>query len=145
VGDGYDGRGGAVTDVADRLARKGDRGEPVQQMRLGLAHIGVWSSAKLALLLSLCLNAVTVVLIFVIVRVLTDTEILSGITEIYQDLTDRQADLGAALQPNVVWAFAGAVSLLNTVLVTAGGVGYAVLYNTSVRATGGVHVGFQRG
>jgi hypothetical protein len=134
-----------VTDVADRLARKGDRGEAVQQMRLGLAHIGVWSSAKLALLLSLCLNAVTVVLIFVIVQVITDTEILSGITGIYQDLTDRQADLDAALQPTIVWAFAGAVSVLNTVLVTAGGVGYAVLYNTSVHATGGVHVGLQRG
>jgi hypothetical protein len=143
--DGGTGGGAPMTDVADRLARKGDRGLPVRQMRLGLAHIGVWSTAKLAFLLSLCLNAVTVVLIFVLVWMLTDTELFSGVTAIYQDLTDRRADLGAVLPSNAVWAFAGAVAVLNTVLVTGVGVGYAVLYNYSVRATGGVHVGFQRG
>jgi hypothetical protein len=139
------GRGGPVTDVAERLARKGDRGLPIRQMRLGLAHIGVWSITKLAFLLSLCLNAVTVAVIFTIVWLLTDTDAFSGVTAIYQDLTDRRADLGAVLPPSAVWAFAGAVAVLNTVLITLVGAGYAVLYNYSVRATGGVHVGFQRG
>jgi hypothetical protein len=132
-----------VTDVAERLARKGDRGLPVRQMRLGLAHIGVWSTTKLAFLLSLCLNAVTVAVVFGIVWLITDTEVFAGVTAAYQDLTERRADLGVVLQPGAVWAFAGAVSVVNTVLITVGGAGYAVLYNYSVRATGGVHVGFQ--
>ncbi|MGY4857146.1 DUF3566 domain-containing protein [Cryobacterium sp. AP23] len=132
-----------MTDVAERLARKGDRGEPVRQMRLGLAHIGVWSSAKLAFLLSLCLNTVTVILIFLIVQILTDTEVFSSVTGVYEDLTDSSVDLGGLLEPSAVWAFAAAVAVLNTVLLTAVGAGYALLYNFSVRVTGGVQVGFR--
>jgi len=139
---GCTGRGLPVTDVAERLARKGDRGQAAWQMRLGLAHIGVWSSAKLAFLLSLCLNAVTVALIFLAVWALTDTDVFSNVTGIYQDLTNRSVDLGTLLQPSTVWPFAGAVALMNTVLITLGGAGYALLYNYSVRATGGVMMGF---
>jgi hypothetical protein len=131
-----------MSDVADRLARKGDRGEPARQMRLGLAHIGVWSSAKLAFLLSLCLNVVTVVLIFLVVRILTDTDVFSSVTGVYEDLTNDSVDLGGFLQPSTVWAFAAAVAVLNSVLLTALGAVYALLYNLSVRVTGGVHVGF---
>lgn len=140
---GNTGGGPPVTDVAERLARKGDRGQPVRQMRLGLAHIGVWSSVKFAFLLSLCLNAVTVVLIFFLVRALTDTSVFSAVTDAYRDLTNQSIDLGVVLTPSAVWAFAAAVALLNTVLITAGGACYALLYNFSVRATGGVLVGFR--
>ena len=140
---GYTGGGPPVSDVAERLARKGDRGEPAREMRLGLAHIGVWSSVRLAFLLSLCLNAVTVLLIFLLVRVLTDTDMFSGLTGAYQDLTNRSLDLGAVLTPEMVWAFAAAVAVLNSVLVTASGACYALLYNFSVHATGGVQVGFR--
>jgi NADH:ubiquinone oxidoreductase subunit 6 (subunit J) len=131
-----------VTDVAERLARKGDRGQAAWQMRLGLAHIGVWSTAKLAFLLSLCLNLVTVALILFVVWALTDTEVFSGATAVYEDFTNRTVDLGTLLQPSVVWPFAGAVAVLNTVLITVVGAGYALLYNYSVRATGGVMMGF---
>jgi hypothetical protein len=137
------GGGSPVTDVAERLARKGDRGEPARQMRLGLAHIGVWSSAKLAFLLSLCLNTVTVIMIFLVVQILTDTEVFSSVTGVYEDLTDSSVDLGGLLVPSTVWAFAAAVAVLNTVLLTAVGAGYALLYNFSVRVTGGVQVGFR--
>jgi hypothetical protein len=140
---GHTGGGPQVTDVAERLARKGDRGESPREMRLGLAHIGVWSSVRLAFLLSLCLNAVTVVLIFLLVRVFTDTDLFAGVTEAYQDLTNRSLDLGAVLTPAMVWAFAGSVAVLNSVLVTAGGACYALLYNVSVHATGGVQIGFR--
>jgi hypothetical protein len=134
-----------VTDVAERLARKGDRGErgePARQMRLALAHIGVWSSAKFAFLLSVCLNTVTVVLIVLTVQMLTDTEVFSSITGVYQDLTNRSVDLGQLLDANTVFAFAAAVVVLNTVLITSLGAAYALLYNFSVRVTGGVLLGF---
>ncbi|WEO75869.1 DUF3566 domain-containing protein [Cryobacterium sp. SO2] len=138
----FDAGAAPVTDVAERLARKGEKGEPARQMRLALAHIGVWSSAKFAFLLSVCLNTVTVVLIFLIVQVLTDTEVFSSVTGVYQDLTNRSVDLGKLLDANTVWAFAATVVALNTVLITALGAGYALLYNFSVRVTGGVLLGF---
>ncbi|MCU1444796.1 DUF3566 domain-containing protein [Cryobacterium sp.] len=132
-----------MSDVAERLARKGDRGEPVRQMRLGLAHIGVWSSVEFAFLLSLCLNAVTVLLIFLLVRAVTDTSVFADVTGAYRDLTNESMDLGEVLKPATVWAFAAAVAVLNTVLISAGGACYALLYNVSVRATGGVLIGFR--
>jgi hypothetical protein len=132
-----------LSDVAERLARKGGgKGEPARQMRLGLAHIGVWSTAKLAFLLSLCLNVVTVVLIFLAVGALTDTEVFASVTGAYEDLTNESVNLSQFLQPGMVWAFCTVVAVLNSVLLTLIGVAYAVLYNFSVRATGGVHVGF---
>lgn len=133
----------AMTDVADRLARKVDHGERAREMRLGVAHLGVWSSAKLALLLSACLNTVTVVLIVLTVRLFTDTELFAGITAVYQDLTNRPVDLALMLDTTTVFAFAAAVAALNTVLITALGIGFALLYNISVRATGGAIVGFR--
>jgi uncharacterized membrane protein len=132
-----------LSDVAERLARKSSTGEPARQMRLGLAHIGVWSSAKLAFLLSLCLNVVTVVLIFLAVGALNDTEMFATVTGAYQDLTSQTLDLSQFLQPSMVWAFCAVVAVLNSVLLTVIGTVYALLYNFSVRATGGVHVGFQ--
>jgi hypothetical protein len=132
-----------MTDVAERLARKSDHGHPVRELRLGVAHLGVWSTAKLAFLLSICLNTVTVVLIVLTVRILTDTAVFSSITTVYQDMTNRPIDLGALLDTNTVFAFAAAVVLLNTVLITGLGTGFALLYNISVRATGGVIVGFR--
>lgn len=132
-----------MTDVAERLARKGVHGDTTREMRLGVAHLGVWSTAKLALLLSVCLNTVTIVLIVLTVRILTDTEVFSSITTVYQDLTARPVDLGKLLDTNTVFAFAATVVTLNTVLITGIGTGFALLYNVSVRATGGVIVGFR--
>jgi len=137
------GRGTPMTDVAERLARKSDHGHPARNMRLGVAHLGVWSTAKLAFLLSVCLNTVTVVLIVLAARILTDTEVFSSITTVYQDLTNRPVDLSQLLDANTVFAFAATVVALNTVLITALGTGFAMLYNISVRATGGVIVGFR--
>ncbi|PXA67861.1 hypothetical protein CTB96_14390 [Cryobacterium arcticum] len=139
----HEGRENTVTDVAERLARKGDRGEPVRQMRLALAHIGVWSSTKLAFVLSVCLNVVTVVLLLLVVRFLTDTEVFSSVTGVFEDLTNKPVNLGQFLDPGVVGGFIAAVVLLNTVLITTLGALYALLFNLSVRVTGGTFVGFR--
>ena len=132
-----------MTDVAERLARKGDRGQAAWQMRLGLAHIGVWSTAKLAFLLSLCLNLVTVALIFGIAQLLGDADVVKTLTSSYEDLTTKTLDLSVLLDGNTVAGFAAAVVVLNTVLVTGFGAVYAVLFNLSVRATGGTLAGFR--
>ena len=138
-----------VTDVAERLARKGERGGgragPVQPMRLALAYVGVWSSTKLAFVVSVCLNLLTVAVIFAGVRLLGDSEVIAGVSGAYRDLTDTTDDLSAILDGSTVLAFTVAVVLLNTVLVTLLGAVYALVFNVGVRATGGAMVAFRRG
>lgn len=137
-----------MTDVAERLARKGELGggrpDPAGPMRLSLAYIGVWSSTKLAVLVSVCLNLLIVAVVLMAVQLLGDSEVLATVTGAYRDLTRSTNDLSALLDWNTVLAFLAAVVLLNTVLVTVSGAVYALLFNVGVRATGGAVVGFRR-
>lgn len=135
-----------MTEVAERLARKGERGggrpDTARPMRLSLAYVGVWSSTKLAVLVSVCLNMLTVAVVLVAVQLLGDSEVLATVSGTYRDLTHSTSDLSAILDWNTVLAFLAAVVLLNTVLVTVSGAVYALLFNVGVRATGGAVVGF---
>jgi hypothetical protein len=112
-------------------------------MRLGLAHVGVWSSTKLAFLGSVCLNIVTVALILLTVQLLGDSDLLTTASTTYRDLAGTTNDLSAILEWNTVLAFTAAVVVLNTVLVTVLGTVYALLFNLGVRVTGGALVGFR--
>lgn len=136
-----------MTDVAERLARKGDggdgRGEPARTMRLGLAYVGVWSSTKLAFLCSVCLNIVTVAVILLGVQLLGDSDVLKNASEAYRDFSGTTTELGGILAWNTVLAVMAAVVLLNTVIVTLLGTVYALLFNLGVRVTGGALVGFR--
>ena len=136
-----------MTDVAERLARKGDggdgRADPSRTMRLGLAYVGVWSSTKLAFLGSVCLNIVTVAVILVGVQLLGDSGVLATASGAYRDVTGATNDLSAVLAWDTVLAVTAAVVLLNTVLLTVLGTVYALLFNLGVRVTGGALVGFR--
>ena len=134
-----------MTDVAERLARKGGdgRADPARTMRLGLAYVGVWSSTKLAFLGSVCLNIVTVAVILLGVQLLGDSDVLATAEGAYRDVTGTTNQLSAILEWNIVLAFAAAVVLLNTVLLTVLGTVYALLFNLGVRVTGGALVGFR--
>lgn len=134
-----------VTEVAERLARKvgGGRPDPARPMRLSLEYVGVWSSTKLAVLVSVCLNMLTVAVVLVAVQLLGDSEVFATVSGTYRDLTHSTDDLSAILDWNTVLAFLAAVVLLNTVLVTVSGAVYALLFNVGVRATGGAVVGFR--
>jgi len=136
-----------VTDVAERLARKGDdgggRGDPARTMRFGLVYVGVWSSTKLAFLCSVCLNIVTVAAILLGVQLLGDSDVLAKASKAYRDLSGATTELSGILAWNTVLAVMAAVVLLNTLLVTLLGTVYALLFNLGVRVTGGALVGFR--
>ena len=132
-----------MTEVAERLARKGDRGEPPQRLQLSLAHIGVWSSTKLGFMLSMGLNLLSVLVIWLVVQFLAGTEVFADITGAYQDLTRRSLDLSQVLEPSAVLAFMGTVVVLNTVLLTGLSAAYALLFNMAVRVTNGTVVAFR--
>lgn len=134
-----------MSTVADRLAQKGSAaqaGVESREMRLSLAHLGVWSCTKLAFVLSLCLNVVTSALIYLAFQMLTTSDGFQTINSAYNDLVNQTLDLASFLTADTVFAFAVAVAVLNTVLLTALGAAYAVLYNFSVRITGGGKLGF---
>lgn len=132
-----------MSEVAERLARKGDPGAPPQRMQLALAHIGVWSSTKLGFMLSLGLNLVTVLLIWLGVQLLQGTDLVATLAGAFSDLTSQSLDLSQLLEPHTVLPFTGAVVVLNTVLVTAASAAYALLFNLGVRVTNGSIVAFR--
>ncbi|MDY7529660.1 MULTISPECIES: DUF3566 domain-containing protein [Cryobacterium] len=133
-----------MSSVAEKLAKKSGRRPTVttKQVRLKLVYIDFWSAVKLSFLIALCLGIVTIVATFLIFTVLNGTGIFGKIDALYADIAGSSSDLASILSIGNVMGFAVVVAVLNTVVITALGAVYAVLYNLSVKITGGLLVGF---
>jgi len=132
-----------MSSVAEKLARKsGRRPSTGKQVRLKLVYIDFWSAVKLSFLIALCLGIVTIVATFLVFTVLNGTGIFEKVDALYADIAGSSADLASVLSLGNVMGFAFVVAILNTVVITALGAVYAVLYNLSVKITGGLLVGF---
>jgi hypothetical protein len=132
-----------MSSVAEKLAKKsGRRPSGGKQVRLKLVYIDFWSAVKLSFLIALCLGIVTIVATFLVFTVLNGTGIFVKVDALYADIAGSSADLASILSIGNVMGFAVVVAILNTVVITALGAVYAVLYNLSVKITGGLLVGF---
>ena len=131
-----------MSSVAEKLQRKSQRGTATKQVRLKLVYVDFWSAVKLSFLVALCLAVVTIVASFLIYTVLAQTQILDKANTLYTDISGASADLLSILSIGNVMGFAVVVAILNTVVITALGAIFAVLYNLSVKVTGGLLVGF---
>ncbi|TFD78312.1 DUF3566 domain-containing protein [Cryobacterium fucosi] len=132
-----------MSSVAEKLAKKSGRRPSVgKQVRLKLVYIDFWSAVKLSFLIALCLGIVTIVATFLVFTVLNGTGIFEKVDALYADIAGSSADLASVLSIGNVMGFAVVVAILNTVVITALGAVYAVLYNLSVKITGGLLVGF---
>ncbi|WP_150307357.1 DUF3566 domain-containing protein [Planctomonas psychrotolerans] len=133
-----------MSSVADKLAQKSARTPSAKQVRLKLVYIDFWSALKLAFLLSVVLGIVMVVVTFLVWTVIASTGIFEQVNQLFQDVAGEGS--GFALESIVglpqVMGFAVIVALLNVVVVTVLGAITAMLYNLSVRLTGGLLVGF---
>ncbi len=133
-----------MTSVAEKLQRKEQRRVATKQVRLKLVYIDFWSVVKLSFLMWLCLGIALIVAAVLIWVVLNSTGIFATLDRTLQDvLADedfRVADRFGLIQ---VGGFSLVVALLNTVVGTVLGAVAALLYNLSVRITGGLLVGFQ--
>jgi len=107
-----------------------------------LVYIDFWSSVKLSFLVAICLAVVTIVATFLIFTVLNQTGLFDKMSALYADIAGNSADLKDFLSIGNVMGFAVVVAVLNTVVITALGAIFAVLYNLSVKITGGLLVGF---
>jgi len=131
-----------MSSVAEKLAKKSNRRPSTKQVRLKLVYIDFWSSVKLSFLIAICLAIVTIVATFLIFTVLNQTGIFDKIDDLYTSIAGDSADLKSILSIGNVMGFAFVVAILNTVVITALGAIFALLYNLSVKMTGGLLVGF---
>lgn len=133
-----------MSSVAEKLQRKDSRSVSNRQVRLRLVYVDFWSVVKLSFLIWLCLGIVLIVASLLIWVVLYSTHVFARLDVALQDiLNDKSFTIEKTFGLGPVALFTFVVAVLNTVVGTVLGAIAAVLYNLSVRFTGGVLVGFQ--
>ena len=132
------------SSVAEKLARKSSRRPAsAKQVRLKLVYIDFWSSVKLSFLVGLCLAIIAIVGTFLVWTVLHQTGIFDQVNSLFKDISGAGgADLKSILGLGQVMGFSLIVAILDIVVITALGAIFALLYNLSVKITGGLLVGF---
>nr|WP_211161259.1 DUF3566 domain-containing protein [Microcella alkalica] len=125
------------------MQRKSQRSTPTKQVRLKLVYIDFWSAVKLSFLIALCGAIVLVVATFFIWLVMQSIGIIADIDSVLSDIIgDDAASISSIFSLGQVMLFAIIVGVLNVVGGTALGAISALLYNLSVKFTGGLLVGF---
>ena len=132
-----------MSSVAEKLQRKSQRPVATKQVRLKLVYVDFWSTVKLSFLVAVSLGVVLVVATILVYLVLQSTGIFGKIDSLLADiLTDPDFSIAANYSLLNVTFFALVIAVLNTVVGTALGAITSILYNFSVRLTGGLLVGF---
>jgi len=132
-----------MTSVADKLARKSTRPAATKQVRLKLVYVDFWSAVKLSFLVAVALGIVLVVGAFLVWMVLNQTGIFTRLSSVIGEVSgDESFSLLDTFGLAQVLGFALVVAVLNVIVGTALGAITTVLYNLSVRITGGLLVGF---
>jgi len=132
-----------MSSVAEKLQRKAKRPVGTRQVRLRLVYVDFWSMVKLSFLIALAGSIVIVVATALVWVILNQTGVFDQIDSLLKDVTGQnsysimdQFSLGQVLGFSIV------VGILNVVVGTVLGAIVSVLYNLSVRITGGLLVGF---
>ena len=132
-----------MSSVAEKLQRKSQRPVATKQVRLKLVYIDFWSAVKLSFLVAISLGIVLIVATILIWLVLNTTGIFGKLDDIFKDiLGDPNFSIASSFSLGSVAVFSFVVALLNVVVGTALGAIASMLYNFSVRLTGGLLVGF---
>ena len=133
-----------MSSVAEKLQRRDQRSSSAKQVRLKLVYVDFWSVVKLAFLIWLCLGIVLVVATILIWVVLYSTGVFGKLDTAFQDiLSDPNFHIASSFGLPQVGVFALVVAVLNVVVGTVLAAIASLLYNLSVRFTGGLLVGFQ--
>ena len=132
-----------MSSVAEKLQRKSQRQVATKQVRLKLVYIDFWSAVKFSFLIAASLGVVLIVATIFVWVVLNSTGIFGDLDAILKDILGNEnfsVTETFSLAQTALFAFI--VALLNTVVGTALGAIASMLYNFSVRITGGLLVGF---
>lgn len=130
--------------IAEKLQSKSPRRSgSSKQVRLRMVHVDFWSAMKVAAILGLVLGIIQIVVVFVMWTLLQVVGLFDKIDEVLRDiLADPEFAIASILSLPQVMMFTLLVAVLNFVVITVMGAVIAVLYNLSVRVTGGLQVGF---
>lgn len=132
-----------MSSVAEKLQRKSQRQVAVKQVRLKLVYVDFWSAVKLSFLVAVSLGIVLIVATILVWIVLNSTGIFGDLDKIFQDiLSDDNFSVTTQFSLSQVAIFAVVIAALNVIVGTALGAIASMLYNFSVRLTGGLLVGF---
>ncbi len=132
-----------MSSVAEKLQRKSQRQVATKQVRLKLVYIDFWSAVKFSFLVAVCLGIILVVATLLLWIVLNSTGIFGSLDGILQDILGQpEFSIASSFSLGQTALFAVVVAILNIVVGTALGAIAALLYNFSVRLTGGLLVGF---
>ena len=136
-----------MSSVAEQLQRKSQKPVATKQVRLKLVYIDFWSTVKLSFLVAVSLGIVLVVSTVLIYLVLQSTGVFEKLDGTLSDiLSAGDSETPFSISENfsllTVTLFSFIVAVLNIVVGTALGAITSILYNFSVRLTGGLLVGF---
>ena len=132
-----------MSSVAEKLQRKSQRAGATKQVRLKLVYIDFWSVVKMSFLIAVCFGIILIVATFLIWTVLNSTSIFGQINTLLRDILDDPGyNILDTFSLVKVMLFTSIVAALNVVVGTALGAVVTMLYNFSVRITGGLLVGF---
>jgi len=132
-----------MSSVAEKLQRKSQRPVATKQVRLKLVYVDFWSTVKLSFLIAVSLGIVLVVATVLIYLVLQSTTVFTKLDDVLVQILDQpDFSITKTVSLGQVSLFAFIVAVLNTVVGTALGAITSMLYNFSVRLTGGLLVGF---
>ena len=132
-----------MSSVAEKLQRKSQRPVATKQVRLKLVYVDFWSTVKLSFLVAVSLGIVLVVATILVYLVLQSTSIFETLDKTLAEiLGDESFSITDSFSLAQVSLFTVVVAILNIIVGTALGAITSVLYNFSVRITGGLLVGF---
>ncbi|HAM25229.1 MAG TPA: hypothetical protein DCP11_00590 [Microbacteriaceae bacterium] len=133
-----------MSSVADKLRKKNPRQpKSTMQVRLKLVRINLWSSAKVSFLIGISLGVFVIVGTLVAWTILSRTGAFDQLDALISGVTPGAGtSVKSLLSPGRVMGFAVIVALLNLVVITVAGTIATLLYNLSVKFTGGLFIGF---
>lgn len=131
-----------MSSVAEKLQRKSQRATSTKQVRLKLVYVDFWSAVKLSFLIAVTLGIIMVVASMLVWIVLDGTGIFDRLNKLLSDILNEPFNVTSSFSLVQVGLFSVVVAILNTIVGTALGAITAMLYNFSVRITGGLLVGF---
>ena len=135
-----------MSSVAEQLQRKSQKTVATKQVRLKLVYIDFWSAVKLSFLVAASLAIVLVVSTILVYLVLASTGVFAQLDSLLTDILTSEGDDPFSISETFsllsVSLFALVIGIVNIVVGTALGAITSILYNFSVRLTGGLLVGF---
>lgn len=137
---------GQKGSVADKLSDRSPRPATAKQVRLKLVYIDFWSAVKFSFLIAVAIGIVIFVAVLLIWTVLASTGVFDQISTLLKDVSGSDTlTVSNVISFAQVMGFTLVIAALNVVVGTVLGAIACVLYNLSVKITGGILVGFKNG